>query len=154
MVVFWVEFLEGCRIKVLSFLLVVGWRSHSVPCHMSLLNITAYFLKASQSRRHEREGSGETATVAHNHGNDILHFWCILFIRTSSRPAFSLKGRQLYKCVNIKIFLKFYFSITVYISYYFVIVSGVQHVRQSYTLQSVPPDISSTHLAPYIVITI
>ena len=27
-------------------------------------------------------------------------------------------------------------------------------VRQPYTLQSVPPDISSTHLAPYTVITI
>ena len=27
-------------------------------------------------------------------------------------------------------------------------------VKQSYTLQSVPPDISSTHLTPYIIITV
>ena len=49
----------------------------------------------------------------------------------------------------------FYFSITVYIQYYFLVVLGVQlGVRQSYTLQSVCTDTSSMFLVPYRVITI
>ena len=37
------------------------------------------------------------------------------------------------------------------IQYYFVSVSGVQHSGQkSHALQSVPPDISSAHLAPHV----
>ena len=48
-----------------------------------------------------------------------------------------------------------YFSITVYFLYYFVLVSGTDMViRQSETLQNVPPNISRTYLAPYRVITI
>ena len=50
-----------------------------------------------------------------------------------------------------------FISITVYIQYYFVLVSGVRHSAGTIidcTSQSVPPDVSSTHLAPNIVITI
>ena len=49
--------------------------------------------------------------------------------------------------------LKSYFSITVNINiilYYFQVYSIV--VRQLYTLQSVPPEISGIHLSAYIVI--
>ena len=50
----------------------------------------------------------------------------------------------------------FNFSITVYFQCYFVLVSGVHHsvVRQSYTLQSDPPNIFNTRLALYIGITV
>ena len=50
----------------------------------------------------------------------------------------------------------FNFFITVDLQYYFVLVSGVQQSGSTiiYTLQSDHPDISRTHLTPYIVITI
>lgn len=49
----------------------------------------------------------------------------------------------------------FYFSSTVYIQYYCVLVSVYSTVgKQSYTLQSIPPDISSAQLAPFLVVTI
>ena len=50
---------------------------------------------------------------------------------------------------------KIHISITVYIQYYFVLISGVQHSGwKPCTLKSDPPDISSTHLSPYVVIII
>ena len=48
-------------------------------------------------------------------------------------------------------FKTFHFYFTVYIQYYFVLVSGVQRSGQSHPSQSVPPDILSAHLAPYVV---
>ena len=48
----------------------------------------------------------------------------------------------------------FYFSITVYIQNYFVLVAGIQRSGQSYTLHSDLPDISGVHLAPHLVITL
>ena len=49
---------------------------------------------------------------------------------------------------NLLAFFLFYFSITVCIQYYFVLVSGVTTaVRQPYTLQNCRPNISSTHFA-------
>ena len=51
-------------------------------------------------------------------------------------------------------FLNF-ISVTVDIQDYFVLVSGVQHRGQTIIcLQTVPPGISSTRLAPSIVVTI
>ena len=53
------------------------------------------------------------------------------------------------------IFIFLCFSITVYFQYYFVLVSGVGVVvRQPCVLQSVSLQVSSTHLALYIVIAI
>ena len=49
-------------------------------------------------------------------------------------------------------FFEFYFSITVSIQHYFVFQVYSIAVRQSDTLQSGPPDISTTRLVPYIVI--
>lgn len=43
------------------------------------------------------------------------------------------------------VFKKFFFSITIYIHYYFVLILVYSIlVRQAYSLQSIPPDISST----------
>ena len=51
--------------------------------------------------------------------------------------------------------LKFYFSFTVDIRHYFVLVSGVQHRWETVIhFTSGLPRISSTHLAPYIIIII
>ena len=81
---------------------------------------------------------------------------CCKYLLVCAWPFHSLDGAFVvaYKSTYLFIFL-FYFSFTIYIQYYFVVVSGVQHVvRQSYTLLSVPPNISTTHLASYIIITI
>lgn len=51
--------------------------------------------------------------------------------------------------------LYFYFSIAVYFQYNFVLVSVYSIVvRHAYTLHSVSPNISSTPLAPYIVVAV
>lgn len=49
-----VQFLECCQMQGLNFLLVVGWRLLSHPCHMGFSmvvaqNMVADFPKASQS---------------------------------------------------------------------------------------------------------
>ena len=52
-------------------------------------------------------------------------------------------------CYSLK-----FLSITVYIQYYFVVCSFRCTAQWLITLQGVPSDISSTHLAPHIVITV
>ena len=67
---------------------------------------------------------------------------------------FGFIGKSERLCFSIY-FFKFYFSITVHIRYYFVLVSGGQH--SGWTIIHFTkwfPSISSPHLAPHTVITI
>lgn len=78
MVVAKIQFLVGCWTEGFSFLPVVGQELPSIPCHVGLSNMAAYFIEVSKQRSKESASKMEVTVFCNLILQTRSHHFCLI----------------------------------------------------------------------------